>query len=362
MSGKTSISWADATWNPVRGCSRVSEGCRHCYAERQAARNLPAMRSPKTGKAFAQNTPHGPRWTGKVEMIESALAWPLHRKRPLRIFVNSMSDLFHESLGNVEVARIFAAMAASPQHTFYVLTKRPARMLRWFEWLRIAAEENAAEIGGTPTSPIESAVLAEFGFADGGRGAVDEYRRAFRSPHPLPNVWVGVSCEDRAMADERIPLLLATPAAHRFVSLEPLLGPIRLDELPLPEKLSQYGPGLSISALDSPDHEHCHNVHPALDAVILGGESGPNARPCDVSSIRSIVRQCTAAGVGVMVKQLGARAFSPNPGAYGCEWCYDHRHAGRGGCPKCAGLQLTASGADPSEWPEDLRPYAARVM
>src|ERR1017187_3120358 len=126
--GKTTIEWTDKTWNPTRGCSRVSEGCTRCYAETLAAR------FSDTGAPFhlfAKRTPSGPRWTGKVELIESILDLPLHWRKPTRVFVNSMSDLFHEALPDEAIDRVFAVMALCPQHTFQVLTKRAERMSQW---------------------------------------------------------------------------------------------------------------------------------------------------------------------------------------------------------------------------------------
>jgi len=121
MSQNSKIEWTDRTWNPVRGCSRISEGCRFCYAERMAARGLPGLNSPTTGQPFAVVTPSGPRWTGKVELIESKLLEPLKWKNPCRVFVNSMSDLFHADLPDEAIDRVFAAMAGARKHTFQVL-------------------------------------------------------------------------------------------------------------------------------------------------------------------------------------------------------------------------------------------------
>ncbi len=199
---KTKIEWTEHVWNCVRGCSRVSEGCRNCYAERMAARGLPGMRSPTTGESFAVMTPSGPQWTGRVELIESMLEVPLRRKKPTVYFVNSTSDLFHEALPDKAIDRVFAVMALCPEHTFLVLTKRPERMREY---------------------------ITCWGWT-------------------LPNVWPGVSCEDQATADARIPLLLQTPAAVRFLSYEPALGPV---------DLTQWLP---------PNDPH-------LDWVICGGES-----------------------------------------------------------------------------------------
>src|SRR5208337_3481337 len=126
--GKTSIAWTEYTWNPVRGCSRVSKGCEHCYAERMAARGLPEMKSPTTGEPFAVMTPSGPHWTGKVELIPSMLDVPLRRKKPTTYFVNSTSDLFHERLPWRDIVSVFAVMFLARRHTFQILTKRAKRM------------------------------------------------------------------------------------------------------------------------------------------------------------------------------------------------------------------------------------------
>ena len=195
------IAWTDRTWNPVRGCSRVSEGCRNCYAERQAARfaspgvgiigaakAIPSERSaaypagPFYG--FVQITNGHPQWTGKVELVEKHLEDPLHWRKPCKVFVNSMSDLFHEALPVVDIKSVFDVMRAAHWHTYQILTKRAARMLEIVGWLK----------------------------------------QQYDDVYPLPNVWLGVSVEDQATADERIPLLLETPAAVRFVSYEPALS------------------------------------------------------------------------------------------------------------------------------------------
>jgi protein gp37 len=241
VSDKTGIQWTDATWNPIRGCSRVSEGCRNCYAEVVAAR-FSGPGQPYEGLARRTST-GGARWTGKIMFVEKHLEDPLRWKKPKRIFVNSMSDLFHEGVSDHQLDRIFAVMAKAQRHTFQVLTKRPERML---------AYSNARLLG-----------------------------------LPLPNVWLGVSVEDQKAADERIPLLLETPAAVRFLSCEPLLGPV---QFPLPCIGSRFWGD--------------------LHWVIVGGESGHNARPCDVQWIRDIVNQCKAAGAAAFVKQLGAYPVS----------------------------------------------------
>src|ERR1035438_8941698 len=244
----TSIEWTDVTWNPTRGCSRVSEGCRNCYAERTAARGLPGMNSPTTGEPFARmrrlpavggrsgcspaprsaNSGDGdpqtgtagslsilqPSWTGKVELIEAKLQEPLHWRKPRRVFVNSMSDLFHEALPDEAIDRVFAVMALCPHLTFQVLTKRAERAYAW---------ANAKFGAGHRGERITELMMMWTGFPQG-RG-FPRYVEAW----PLPNVWLGVSVEDQPTADARIPLLLQTPAALRFVSYEPGLAAVDFD-------------------------------------------------------------------------------------------------------------------------------------
>lgn len=313
------IEWTDTTWNPMRGCSRVSEGCRHCYAERQAARfSTHALQDGDTPggvfAGFAQMTQSGPRWTGKVELIPSKLDEPLRRRKPRRIFVNSMSDLFHERLSDEAIAAVFGAMAACQHHTFQVLTKRPERMRRWFEWVAKELRGEAAMLLDCTTDALGLTVhgLGEF------------YARSRGASWPLPNVWLGVSVEDQATADERIPLLLATPAALRFVSYEPALEAVDFtgwlyDEEPAAPQ-------------------------PKIDWLIVGGESGPSARPCDLAWIRSVVAQGREAGVSVFVKQLGARPYVADPYK---DWSV--------GAPDGCFKPRDRKGGDPAEWPEDLR-------
>ncbi len=303
----TPIEWTDETWNPVRGCSRVSEGCRNCYAERQAARFSGQRKvgdDHEGGPIYADGPFSGfvsevnghASWTGKVELIESKLQEPLGWKRPRRIFVNSMSDLFHEALPDEAIARVFHVMHQARQHTFQVLTKRAPRM-----------------------NSFCGSWLMHSGFSPGG-------------PWPLPNVWLGVSVEDQRTADERIPLLLETPAAVRFVSYEPALGPVSFHAF--------VG---SHPALD----------RPGLDWIIVGGESGPGARPFDIGWARNTIAQCKAAGVACFVKQLGAHP-------------YIERDAEGAFCPDYEYRLADKKGGDWTEWPADLRlrefPGVARAL
>ena len=233
----TKIEWTDETWNPVTGCTKVSEGCDHCYAETIAHRF--------TGtKAY----PNGFDVTLRPERLDQPLRW----KRPRKVFVNSMSDLFHKDVPDDYIARVFAVMALAPQHTFQVLTKRPGRMRSL-----LSSEQ------------FESAVF----LATEGR-----FEGCF--PWPLPNVWLGTSVENQKWADVRIPLLLDTPAAIRFLSCEPLLGPIDLFAWNIDRGMR-------------------------VDWVIVGGESGPHARPMHPDWARQLRDDCLTAGIPFHFKQWG---------------------------------------------------------
>jgi protein gp37 len=265
------IEWTESTWNPLVGCSRVSEGCRHCYAERQAFRAAAMGISRYDG--ITKKVGDEIRWTGKVALVESALELPLRWKKPRRIFVNSMSDLFHEKVGDDWLRAIFGVMWATGQHTFQVLTKRPERMQEWVKILLSQNDRAGWLIHGALKYDVSKAI-----------GKYKPHPAGGSQDHPLPNVWLGVSVEDQATADERIPLLLQTPAAVRWVSYEPALGPV-----------SFFGP-------DSPTW----NRDASLDWIVVGGESGPGARPFDIAWARSTIAQGRAAGVPVFCKQLGA--------------------------------------------------------
>ena len=302
----TSIEWTDKVWNPVTGCTKVSAGCKNCYAERMMGRNLPGMT-----QKFTDVVCHPER-----------LETPLHWRKPSRIFVNSMSDLFHNDVPDEFILSCFQEMESISRHTYQILTKRPERARSLLSRIKLCDPGL-----GWMTLDGENPV----GY--GGKA------KALFNPHtwPLPNVWLGVSVENQETADHRIPLLLQTPAAVRFVSAEPLLGPVSLrwkDSVPF---------GI----------EHPRHLHPKddaarrvitdqydglreLDWVICGGESGPGARPCDIRWIRSVVEQCKASSVPCFVKQLGANAIDE--------------------LGKMRGAMFSSrKGGDPNEWPSDLR-------
>jgi len=272
VSDRSAIEWTDATWNPVRGCSRVSEGCRHCYAERVAARfSGPGM--PYEGLATMRNGE--PRWTGEVRLVEKHLDDPLRWRTPRRIFVNSMSDLFHERLTDEQIDRVFMVMALAQRHTFQILTKRPGRMRDYMRGAVGRVWARGRQLMESPAGP------PGYWSWDGG-----PHELKCDDHWPLPNVWIGVSCEHQAAADERIPLLLQTPAAVRFVSAEPLLGPI------------QFGGGGELYGCGTGGGKK-------LDWIIVGGESGPGARPMRAEWVRSIRDGCQWAGVAFFFKQWG---------------------------------------------------------
>jgi protein gp37 len=299
MGDKSKISWTDATWGPVRGCSRVSAGCINCYAERVATRfsgpgqpyeGLLTIRSrhPDAGRA---TTGSRGRWNGRVRLVPERLADPLRWKSPRRIFTTSMSDLFHENLSNEDIAAVFGVMAACPQHTFQCLTKRAKRMHEWFEWI---AEQRTPLIT-IPHSPrlicrAEADKIINPDNVGRPLGTEPQPRQ-----WPLPNVWLGVSTENQTAADERIPLLLDTPAAVRFISAEPLLGPLVLTGSP-----GERGGGwLGRTGWHG-------DAQPHLQWVIIGCESGPGARPLELAWVRSLRQQCGSYGVPVWLKQLRA--------------------------------------------------------
>jgi protein gp37 len=319
MSDDSKIEWTDATWNPVTGCEKISPGCDRCYAS-----------------TFAE------RWRGTpghyfehgfdVQLRPDKLDQPLRWKRPRRVFVNSMSDLFHKDVPDEYIARVFAVMALTPHHTYQVLTKRHARMRSLLsskdKWRELLYEAADWAVGIDLPIPAERFVEVRRWIYGTGRWP--------EIVPPLPNVWLGVSTEDQHWADIRIPALLETPAAIRFISAEPLLGPIDLHG----PVVNGHRPRLTYW-LDGrpgwgPEHREPSGlvtqeltVGPAIDWVIVGGESGPGARRMAEGWARLLVEQCQDSGVPVFVKQLGSMLG---------------RELGAG--PK---------GGDWDAWPEDLR-------
>lgn len=258
MSRKSKIEWTNNTWNPVTGCSKVSEGCKNCYAERDWKRLSAPTRGLPLKHGNTRNIYTGRPFTD-VRCHPERLDQPLRWKKPKRIFVNSMSDLFHESVPEPFLNEIFGVMSLCPQHTFQILTKRPERMMTYLS-----------------QGDIEDLIRdGQFQIA---KEVVDPWEYEYEiEEYPLPNVWLGVSVEDQHTADERIPLLLQTPVEIRWVSVEPLLGSVNLSSF-------LYG---------------------KIDWAVCGGESGPNARPMRADWARSVRDQCIAADVPFFFKQWG---------------------------------------------------------
>lgn len=292
-----------ATWNVVTGCSRVSEGCRNCYAERLAATRLAHL---PAYEGTARMTPDGPRWTGAVRFNAERLDLPLRWRRPRLVFVNSQSDLFHEGLADHLISVVFGIMALAPQHTFQILTKRPERARQWFQRVQAPDQFGTSD----PLSRIVSAAVIA-------GGVKPEATVGARLRWPLPNVWLGVSVEDQATADQRIPLLLECPAAVRWISAEPLLGPIDLTNITevrsgvtvMFSTVPQVRVGDSMQVRTKVDALAGYNdngQHTRLDWVVVGGESGPGARPMHPCWARQLRDQCVAAGVPFFFKQHGA--------------------------------------------------------
>lgn len=327
MGDKSKIEWTDTTWNPLAGCSKISAGCKNCYAIKDATR-LAGNPNAKIATKYAGTVKDG-NWTGVVNLADDeTLTQPLRWQRPRRIFVNSMSDMFHENVPFDWIDRIFAVMAAAPQHTFQVLTKRPERMREYFSDLQATADLHAPKTVDGRFSPAQVLNFRMLSRAS----QFGAFGRAFKAEWPLPNVWLGVSVENQKAADERIPYLLETPASIRFLSCEPLVEKVNLSQwLPRGERavgkngepflrpvfyMAKCGNCKRISSSEEWDGhgDDCWCVYcgsndiediDSLNWVIVGGESGPNARQCDVAWIRSIVKQCEEAGTACFVKQLG---------------------------------------------------------
>lgn len=280
MADKTGIEWTNATWNPVTGCAKVSQGCKNCYALRDWPRLAAVSSTVYYGRKFTDVQCH-------PERLDQPLRW----KRPRMIFVNSMSDLFHEDVPFEFIDQVFAVMAMATRHTFQVLTKRPERMREYLSYV------NRAEAIGW----AETELFGRVGKLPAGAYLGPTHRRL-----PIPNVWLGVSVEDQATADERIPLLLETPAAVRWLSIEPLLGPVSLRWL---SAWPENAPTSATNPYNGGRTDHLDGLR-RLDWVVVGGESGPKARPMHPDWVRTLRDQCADAGVPFFFKQWGEWAPS----------------------------------------------------
>jgi protein gp37 len=328
MGDKTGIEWTDTTWNVVRGCRRVSDGCRLCYAEKVAHRfcgaNQPYEGLTVEGKA---------RWNGEVRFEADHLLDPLRWDKPRRIFVNSMSDVFYEPFTNEQIAAQFAVMAIASTHQYQVLTKRPTRMVEWLDWIK-----GTGDVGATLRASLKA--LLPDGVLDKRRSTTTQrLKRGLGllsvmdslacedtgdALWPLRNVLLGVSVENQQAADERIPLLTSIDKRWQvFLSCEPLLGPVSLKRW-LPEE------------------------GPELDWVIVGGESGDReARAMYPSWVRTLRDECKGAGVPFFFKQWGDYAPDQSVGKEeGAHFAYLGEYTGN---KKANGAML--DGVEHKEWP-----------
>ncbi len=382
MTGRTTIEWTampgyePAVWNAVTGCTRVSAGCTNCYAfalhDKRYAANLKVAKSliaqipdaeilrQKVGQTtqatvrfvYGDKALPWPRQYdlpfSRVQLLEDRLDAPLRKRKPTCYFVDSMSDLFHEDVPDEFIDRVFAAMALADWHRFLILTKRPERMRRWL----------TEPVGDRRRSDLISEQMDQPSFGLPARRSFPRWLPAW----PVPNIWLGTSVEDQRAADERIPHLLATPAAVRFLSCEPLLGPVDLDR-PRCENCGET----EVATNERPEAfcAHCgyemswgHWLGPDLiDWVIVGGESGPRARPMDLAWARSLRDQCATAGVAYFMKQLGSNpVMHAEDLAVGLGWRHVSAPATATASDDTWPVKLReAHGRDMSEWPEDLR-------
>lgn len=298
----TAIEWTDTVWNPVTGCSKVSEGCRNCYAfALHDMRHKAFLEGKKLPQQYAKPF-------SEIQLFPERLDQPLRWRKSRRIFVNSMSDLFHDQVPDEYLDQVFAVILAcatigNPEHTFQILTKRPERMLKYFTdrepFELIKAWSKAGDGWITMNDPdvyfseyIEGLTCHDWD-KDGRNSNASEYMPwgYLKGLWPLPNVWLGTSVENQKAADERIPLLLQVPAAVRFLSCEPLLGPVDLEFIAQFEHEDNEGYG--VAAIKG------------IDWVIVGGESGTNARPIHPDWARDLRDQCQEYGVAFFFKQWG---------------------------------------------------------
>lgn len=277
---KTSIEWTEVTWNPVTGCTPVSPACEHCYARRMAKR--------LAGRGGYPAAPHEFDVTIHSKRLSEPLAW----KTPRRVFVVSMGDLFHAHVPDEFIYKIFAIMALCPEHTFQILTKRPQRMAQIINGVFFSSQVDRIK------TDLMSTIMS-----DQGR-SVDAYigEEGYFENGYLKNVWIGVTAENQEQADRRIPVLLQIPAAVRFVSVEPLLGPV---------DLARY-----MQIYVDPYTRKVYPLDPQgvrLDWVICGGETGPGARPMHPDWARSLRDQCAVAGVPFFFKKMGSAWSGETP-------------------------------------------------
>lgn len=339
MGARSSIGWTGSTWNLGRGCRHKDSGCLNCYAERQAIRGA-YPGGPYDG--LVANTGHGPRWTGKVTFDADALGDPVSWQEPRFVFVDSMSDLFYSPFTDEQIAACIGGMMLAPEHVYQVLTKREVRAVSFFEDVTPTGCLAAARCMGLQLSPRQAArTFARLPDAHPLRplfrpGGVASCELPFKSEHhadlravtwPLPHLWLGASVNDQASFDERVASVRRFNAVVRFLSMEPLTGAIKTGDKLRP----------------------CTTGEGPITWAILGGESGPRARPCDVDAVERLVLELRAAGAGgspvaTFVKQLGAvPMYSETVTDLGVQLSRLHRLP-----------LLHRKGEDPAEWPDGL--------
>ena len=280
MASKSNIEWTGGTWNPTYGCDKVSAGCKNCYAMRDVYR-IGCAHPDKYGGLVEMRT-SGPEWTGKLKMAPDKVDLPLRWKDPRKIFVNSLSDLFHNKIPFDFIDDCFVTMLLAERHTFQVLTKRPENMSEYFEHARERITEKLID-------KIDKTGWAKFSSSKDGKRSrkwVEEW--VAEGAWPLPNVWLGVSVEDQDSAYRRIPFLHTIPAAVKWLSMEPLLAETRLN----------------IGMDDATTRD-------LIDWVVVGGESGPKARPLKSEWVDIIHEDCERIGIPFHFKQWGR--FDNNP-------------------------------------------------
>ncbi len=301
----TSIEWTDLVWNPVSGCSHVSIGCKNCYAERMDRRQMMPGRKDGFRPWTAQNAEYN------VRLHPERLEQPLHWRKPRRVFVNSMSDLFHERVPFEFIAAVFGVMAHS-KHIYQVLTKRPKRALEFFDWLGALR----GPCGSAPCDPLGGCEIQAARHLPV-EWSVEVANLPSKPSWPLPNVHLLVSAENQATLDERVRWLFRTPAAVRGVSLEPLLGPVNVTPY-IGGRTYECRCGFHDTESEliflGGDHYRCAEcdekmtIRGAVSWVVVGGESGPGARPMHPDWVRAVRDQCQEAGVPFLFKQWGAWA------------------------------------------------------
>ena len=261
----TKISWTDAIWEVTGGCDKVSDGCQKCYALPYIARFAANPVCGDRYKGLVENN----NWTGKIELFYDRIDQPLHWKNPRKVFVNPRSDLFHPEVNIGFLTHVFDTIEQCPQHIFQILTKRPEQALKMM-W------ERDMDNGGW---------------------------RYFAPGSFHPNIWLGTTCENQETADKRIPILLRIPAAVRFISAEPLLGEINLEETSVGQAIGVCD---ECGKMKGDSECGCCMGIPSLDQVIIGAESIGSHPGCEckIEWVRNIVRQCQAAGVAPYVKQI----------------------------------------------------------